>query len=102
MGGAAIGHVEPGLEEWRQIGRLHHAAVPARQTAASLGRHRSTIYRELARKRFTEAEKPFIDGYYGMAAQHIATRRRLRWRKLVRIPALMVPLDRLRADWSPE
>lgn len=98
-----MAHVELGLDERRRIERLNHASVPVSKIASQLGRHRSTIYRELARNRFTDEENPYLDGYYGMAAHDMAARRRHRRRKLVRMPALLVAIvDRLRAGWSPE
>ena len=98
-----MAHVELGLGERRRIERLNHASVPVSEIASLLGRHRSTIYRELSRNRFTDKENPYLDGYYGLAAHGMAARRRHRRRKLVRMPALLVAVvDRLRAGWSPE
>lgn len=96
-------HVELGIDERRQIERMMIARVPVAEIAQKLGRHRSTIYRELSRNRFTDEENPYLDGYYGPVAQTIAARRRFRRRKLVRMPTLLTSvIDRLRAGWSPE
>ena len=91
-------HVELGLDERRRIGRLHRAAVPVAAIKARLRRHRSTIYRGLARNEFAGEENPFLDGYNAMAAQEISARRRHRRRKLVRMSGLMASVvDLLRA-----
>ena len=98
-----MAHMELSLDERRRIERLKHASVPASEIASQLRRHRSTIYRELARNRFSDEENPYLDGYYGMAAHGMAARRRHRRCKLVRMPALLIAVvDRLRAGWSPE
>ncbi|WP_308917196.1 helix-turn-helix domain-containing protein [Jannaschia sp. LMIT008] len=98
-----MAHVELGIEERRVIERLSNAGVAVAEIAARLGRHRSTIYRELARNRFTDVENPYLDGYYSSVAHGIAGDRRHRLRKLARMPALLVSVvDRLRAGWSPE
>jgi IS30 family transposase len=48
--------------------RLHHlveAKVPVNEMARQLGRHRSTIYREIRRNTFRDRELP---GYEGITA----------------------------------
>ena len=98
-----MAHVELSMEERRQIERLRLARAPVARIAARLRRHRSTIYRELRRNRFVDEELPELDGYWGLVAQEMASARRRRRRKLVRMPALLVAIvDRLRAGWSPE
>lgn len=98
-----MAHVELEIEERRLIERLRNARAPVAEIAARLNRHRSTVYRELARNRFTDKENRYLDGYYGMVAQSMAAARRHRRRKLVRMPSLLVSIvDRLRAGWSPE
>ena len=42
------------LEERRMLFRLLNAKLPIKEIAAQLGRHRSTIYREIARNEFRE------------------------------------------------
>ena len=75
-----MAHMEFGVEERWQIERLRNARAPVASIARKLGRHRSTIYRELTRNRFTDEENPYLDGYYGMVAQGIAAERRHRRR----------------------
>lgn len=43
---------------------------------AALGRHRSTIYRELKRDWWRDAEVPRADGYWPVSAQALAARLR--------------------------
>ena len=44
------------LEERRKIERWRHAKVPVNEMARVLKRHRSTIFRELRRNHFFDAE----------------------------------------------
>ncbi len=98
-----MAHLELGIEERRRIERLRNARVPVMEIADELGRHRSTIYRELKRNRLDDEENPYLDGYYSSVAQTMAARRRYRRRKLAREPLLLASItDRLRAGWSPE
>ena len=98
-----MAHVELSIEESRQIERLRLARAPAARIAARLRRHRSTIYREPERNRFVDEELPELDGTWGLVAHEMATGRRRRRRRLVRMPSLLVAIaDRLRAGGSPE
>lgn len=91
------------LEERRKNARWREAKVSATEIAHRLGRHRSTIFRELSRNRFVDAELQHLSGYYAMNAHEIAARRRANLRKLVRHSALRVAvIDRLQAGWTPE
>ena len=86
--------------------RLHHlvaAKVPINEMARQLGRHRSTIYREIKRNTFRDRELPDYDGYYSTVADDISKERRRRLRKLRRYPQLReLIIERLKAYWSPE
>ena len=96
-------HTELDLRERRRIEDLHNAGVAVRQIAADLNRHRSTIYREIKRNRFTDSERPHFSGYYGVTAQTYAKARRAHRHKLLRLDGLReAVIDRLKAGWSPE
>jgi IS30 family transposase len=98
---AAYLHLD--LEERRKIARWREARVPVTEIAHRLARHRSTIFRELNRNRFVDAELQYLSGYYAMTAHEIAPRKRADLRKLVRHSSLHVAvIDRLQAGWTPE
>jgi IS30 family transposase len=89
------------LEERRTLFRLLHAKLPITEIAGQLGRHRSTIYREIARNEFREVKQ--YRGYYPVTAEDSARRRRRRQRKLVRDPRLRSHgVKKLKLWWSPE
>lgn len=91
------------LSDRRQIERWRLARMSATEIASRLGRHRSTVFRELRRNRYHDAEIPELSGYWSVPAQKIALGRRFRHRKLVRHPDLRHRVTRcLRAGWSPE
>lgn len=56
------------LDDRRKIERWRHAGVAVDVIAEKLGRHRSTIFRELARNKFEDAEMPELTGYFCVAA----------------------------------
>lgn len=98
-----MAHSELDLKDRRKIEDMLRAKVPVDEIAVALGRHRSTIYREIGRNRFADAELPYLTGYWGVVAQNKAVARRVRRRKLIRLPALLdAVVDRLKAGWSPE
>jgi IS30 family transposase len=51
------------LDERRKIERWRHAGVTVDVIAEKLGRHRSTIFREIARNKFEDPEMPELTGY---------------------------------------
>ena len=72
------------LAERRQIERWRHAKMSADEMARRLGRHRSTIFRELRRNHFHDPEAPRLNGYWCIVAQSLTDGRRTRQRKLIR------------------
>jgi transposase, IS30 family len=90
------------LDERRTLFRLVEARRPVGEIAARLGRHRSTIYRELGRNRFRDGDPGFC-GYFPLTAQDLADRRRQRRRKLAADDGLRAHVvERLKAGWSPQ
>jgi transposase, IS30 family len=89
------------IEERRTLSRLLGAKLPFKEIASQLGRHRSTIYREIARNEFREVKQ--YRGYYPVTAEDNARRRRRRQRKLVRDAHLRSHVvEKLKLAWSPE
>ena len=64
------------LRQRRAIEDILHAKVPMNEIAAVIGRHRSTVYREIKSNRFEDDELPNLNGYYGVTAQRTADARR--------------------------
>lgn len=91
------------LADSRRLHQLVAARVPVNEMARQLGRHRSTIYREIKRNTFQDRDLPDYDGYYSTVAHDISKERRRRLRKLRRHPNLrMEIINQLEARWSPE
>src|ERR1044072_8330448 len=87
----------------RQLHHLVERKATIGEIARLLGRHRSTIYRELKRNAFHDQEFPEYSGYYSGIADDISKERRRRLCKLRRHPQLReLVIDRLKAHWSPE
>jgi IS30 family transposase len=89
------------LVERRTIFRLLHAKMPVAGIARQLGRHRSTIHREIRRNHFHGPRE--YAGYYPLNAQDLASGRRKRQRKLCRDLSLRdYIIAGLERCWSPE
>jgi transposase, IS30 family len=98
---ALYGHLT--LDERGLVFRLREAKLGVRRIAERLGRHRSTIYREVRRNWHRDVETPEISGYFPTVAQEAAARRRYRLGKLHRDDGLAASvIARLRLAWSPE
>jgi IS30 family transposase len=91
------------LADRRRLYQMKERKVPIAEMARQLGRHRSTIYREIKRNTFRDRELPDYDGYHSTVADDIARERRRRLRKLRRHPHLRTEvINKLKARWSPE
>ena len=64
-----MAHTELDLRERRTIEDMLNAKVSVSKIAAEIGRHRSTVYREIKRNSFADEELPCLSGYYGINAQ---------------------------------
>ncbi len=95
------------LAERRKIQHLRDAKIPVKAIAAELGRHRSTIHREIRRNFYHD---PLRDkwgheykGYYCVSANRFAKNRRRHRTKLTIRPALREHvITKLREGWSPQ
>jgi IS30 family transposase len=75
------------LRERQLIFPMVDKKASMRAIAEKLGKHISRIYREIKRNWFDDMD-PWLDGYYGEAANHMARQRRTKLRKLVADPGL--------------
>src|SRR6187551_3777875 len=90
------------LDERRTLYHLMEASTPVGEIARRLGRHPSTVYRELGRNRFRDGDRG-VCGYFPLNAQDLARRRRQRRRKLAADEGLRAHVtERLKAGWSPQ
>lgn len=72
------------MDEPRKIARWRPAGVSIGLIAAKVGRHRSTIFREVKRNTFGDGQMPDLNGYYCVRANDLARQRRAKLRKLSR------------------
>ena len=91
------------MDERRIVSQMLQAKARLAQIASILGRHRSTVHREIKRNWWHDKEVPQADGYWHVTAQTLYEQRRRSYRKLHQHPQLChVVIDRLKAGWSPE
>ena len=64
-----MAHTELNLRERRVLEDMLNAKIPIREIAAQIGRHVSTIYRDIKRNRYADNDLPELNGYYGVVAQ---------------------------------
>ncbi|MPS71368.1 MAG: hypothetical protein E2586_23105 [Novosphingobium sp.] len=62
-------------DEREALAKMRDAAIPVSEIAARLGRHRSTVYREL-RRNFMHDEEAWFRGYFPNVAHNGAPPRR--------------------------
>lgn len=71
------------LDEWRKIACWRTANLSVDVIVEKLGRHRSTIFRELKRYRFVDDQIMDLTGYYCAVADQKTRERRSKQRKLI-------------------
>ena len=87
----------------RLVGPHVSLVLPVNEIAATVGRHRSTVYREIKRNRFEDDEHPDLNGYYGVTGQRTFDARRVQRRKLILLDDLCAyDIIRLEKGWIPE
>jgi IS30 family transposase len=91
------------LDERRRIARWRTAKLSVDVIAEKLGRHRSTIFRELKRNQFNDDEIKDLNGYYCTIADQKCRERRWKQRKLIRYDELRQSvIDHISDGWSPQ
>jgi IS30 family transposase len=96
-------HSQIDMDERRKIARWRTAGISVDVIAEKLGRHRSTIFRELRRNAFTDSQMPELNGYYCVTANDMARDRRAKLRKLARFSHLRQSvIERIMHGWSPQ
>ncbi|WP_129160447.1 IS30 family transposase, partial [Bosea sp. Tri-44] len=91
------------LTERRKLAGWRGMGLSVDVIAEKLGRHRSTIFRELRRNAFIDKEWPELDGYHCVTAHDMARERRTRLRKLARFSHVRQSvIERIQHGWSPQ
>jgi len=90
-------------DERQTIYKLLDRKIPLTQIARMLGRHHSTLYREIRRNYFHDREYPQWSGWFPWNAAESARKRRFKHRKLERDRELRRHIiEKLELHWSPE
>ena len=96
-------HTHLSLDERRQIYFMLGRKMSAVKIAYELGRHHSTIYREIQRNSYFEEDDHKMNDYYPVNAQEYYRRRRQNLRLLERYPDLKsFIIEKIKAYWSPD
>ena len=96
-------HTHLSLEGRRQIYLMLGRKMSAVEIAKKLGRHHSTIYREINRNMYFEEDDHKMNGYYPLNVQEYYRRRRQSLRLFRRHPDLKVfVIDKIKEYWSPD
>ncbi len=91
------------LDERRKIARWRTAGLTVGAIAEQLGRHRSTIFREIKRNTFVDQAVPDLSGYYCVTAHAMSCERRAKLRKLARFSQVRQSvIERIMHGWSPQ
>ncbi|KQQ44778.1 transposase [Rhizobium sp. Leaf311] len=91
------------LDERRKIARWRTAGLSVDAIAEQLGRHRSSIFREIKRNTFIDKVVPDLTGYYCVTAHAMSCERRAKLGKLARFTHVRQSvIERIIHGWSPQ
>lgn len=91
------------LDERRTIYNLLGRKISKTEIAWILGRHRSTIFREVQRNSYWDVDDHKMNDYYPVTAQEAACQRRDKLKKLIKNETLQdFIIEKLHFLWSPD